>query len=478
MNTHAFTLNRGRNSGANVFSSETELRAFVKDYIFFMNQCLNLIVKCIITLIKHHLNSIFWGPNHTTLPMPFPLDYIEGDELLEGWDGPSPPTTAPVSHPPRRPRRDATAYRPQPSAVLQREVEGKGKRSNERRAWHEQESGTPMVCPPTPLPTQVNYQPDASVEPDMKRLRLPRNKNKLKNKNRRIFHTQQMTEIECLRSELSSVHKAYAKEIKVRDAEINELKDNFRCMSNTFADETASHSHRIADLENDLDITEGELSIFQKSEKGWIGISLKLKFILDEIKKIGALPEDHAEWVFPMLDDILIPDVSINVKDEFIPTMQTDNIDWVDSDEEYEEYEEYEEQETDVIGDYLDNETTVHCTYCGEFGHTNNDCPMPTNTRILGSPRLLEKSVTTIQKAWRNHQILKKDRLDRELDDFMYCRRPFNKWEWDSDGHHDDWAIVIQRVWRGFHCRRVRRVYEWSLYFGALDLSQPSRDNL
>jgi len=224
-----------------------------------------------------------------------------------------------------------------------------------------------------------------------------------------------MTEIECLRSELSSVHKAYAKEIKVRDAvrdaEINELKDNFRCMSNTFADETASHSHRIADLENDLDITEGELSIFQKSEKGWIGISLKLKFILDEIKKIGALPEDHAEWVFPMLDDILIPDVSINVKDEFIPTMQTDNIEWVDSDEEYEEY--------------AEQETTINCNYCGEFGHTNNDCPYPTNTRILGSlPRaILEKSVTTIQKAWRNHQILKKDQLDRELDDFMYCRR-------------------------------------------------------
>lgn len=337
--------------------------------------------------------------------MPFPLDYIGGDELLEGWDGPSLPTPAPVSHPPRRPRRYAAAYRPQLSAVLQREVEGK--RSNERCAWQEQESGPPVV------PSRWTHQPDASFEPDMKRIRLPRNKNELKNKNRRVFrhNTQQMTETECIRSELSSVHKAYTNEIKVREAGIKELKDNFRCMSNTFADEIASKSHIIADLENDLDITEGELSIFQKSEKDWIGISLKLKFILDEIKKIGALPEDHAEWVFPMLDDILIPDVSINVKDEFIPTMQTDNIEWVDSDEEYEEY--------------AEQETTINCNYCGEFGHTNNDCPYPTNTRILGSlPRaILEKSVTTIQKAWRNHQILKKDQLDRELDDFMYCRR-------------------------------------------------------
>ena len=389
--------------------------------------------------------------------MPFPLDYIAGDELLEGWDGPSLPTPAPVSHPPRRSRRDA-------SAVLQREVGGK--RSNERRAWHEQESGPPMVCPPTPLSTQVNYQPDASVEPDMKRLRLPRNKNELKNKNRRVFrhntHTQQMTKIECLRSELSSVHKAYAKEIKVRDAEINELKDNFRCMSNTFANETASHSHRIADLENDLDITEGELSIFQKSEKGWIGISLKLKFILDEIKKIGALPEDHAEWVFPMLDDILIPDVSINMKDEFIPTTQTDNIDWTD-DEDSDSWESEDEgDEGDIIGEYLETETSAffHCTNCGEMidqatcdcsmhqvdcldirslrphrsiddGTTDNGDGSMMNvsvTRIEWNatamynyrplipdlPAILEKSATIIQKAWRNHQILKKDQLDRE----------------------------------------------------------------
>jgi hypothetical protein len=63
---------------------------------------------------------------------------------------------------------------------------------------------------------------------------------------------------------------------------------------------------------------------------------------------------------------------------------------------------------------------------------------------------ILEKSATTIQKAWRNHQILKKEQLDRELDDFMYCRRLFN-----SDGLHDDYATIIQRVWRGHHLRKL-----------------------
>tara|TARA_B110000971_G_scaffold174953_1_gene180072 strand:+ start:49 stop:513 length:465 start_codon:yes stop_codon:yes gene_type:complete len=70
-------------------------------------------------------------------------------------------------------------------------------------------------------------------------------------------------------------------------------------------------------------------------------------------------------------------------------------------------------------------------------------------------PAILEKSATTIQKAWQNHQIMKKEQLDRELYDFMYCRRAFNKWEWDSDGFHDDHAKVIQRVWRGHRLRKL-----------------------
>jgi len=235
--------------------------------------------------------------------------------------------------------------------------------------------------------------------------------------------------------------------IQSKDEEIAGLKKNMLVMSNLFAEDVVALRAKEADLKHDLDITEGELSIFQKSEKEWIGRSLKLRFILDEIKKIGALPKDHAEWVEPMVEDIEIPEVSINIRDEFVPTTQTDNIDWTD-DEEEDDF--WDEDEEDVIGDYLDNETTgeqqssIHCTHCGEFGHTVDECSMATITRIFNSsadldetsdeardiipdqhgsmmdvlvpqmewpllllhpyPRdILEKSVRTIQGAWREY---------------------------------------------------------------------------
>jgi len=243
--------------------------------------------------------------------------------------------------------------------------------------------------------------------------------------------------------------------IQSKDEEIAGLKKNMLVMSNRFAEDVVALRARGLDLKHDLDITEDELTISQKSEKEWIGRSLKLKFILDEIKKIGALPNDHAEWVEPMVEDIEIPEVSINIRDEFVPTTQTDNIDWTDEegDDSWDEDEEgddsWDEDEEDVIGDYLDNEATgeqqpsIHCTHCGEFGHTVDECSMAAITRIFnssadldetsdeardiildqhgtmmdvlvpqmewnatvipGTRDILEKSVRTIQGAWREY---------------------------------------------------------------------------
>jgi hypothetical protein len=395
------------------------------------------------------------------------------------------------------------------------------KRSNERCLWHELEAGppeTPYFHPPKYSEKADRYDVDRGVEADAKKMRLPKSKNESKNKNRSRRSANRRSapvpsEAETLRSELAAVHKTYHEALRQKDDEIKSLKGHLLTISNLAARDIDSLNKELDDLKGDLDITEGELAIFQKSEKEWIGRALKLKFILDEIKKIGALPEDHAEWVDPMVEDIEIPAVSISIRDEFVPTAQTDNIDWTDEEEE-EEYEEYETfyEEGDIIGDYLENETSTdlttdpttpeNCSNCGEMTHATCDCIMPqgfmseqepygstisddpTNREVdehgtmmnVFVPRMawgatamynyrphsraiLEKSATTIQKAWQNHQILKKEQLDRELDDFMYCRRPFNKWEWgglgDLDGHHDEWAKVIQRVWRGHHLRKL-----------------------
>jgi hypothetical protein len=385
------------------------------------------------------------------------------------------------------------------------------KRSNERRLWHELEAGppeTPYFHPPKYSDRADRYDVDRGVETDAKKMRLSANKTSSKNRARRSANRRSVpgSETDSLRSELAAVHKTYHEALRQKDDEIKSLKSHLLTISDLAARDIDSLNKELDDIKDDLDITEGELTISQKSEKEWIGRALKLKFILDEIKKIGALPEDHKAWVDPMVEDIEIPEVSINIKDEFVPTAQTDNIDWVSSDEDEDgEWETYDE-EGDIIGEYLENETStdlntdpttpVNCSNCGEMTHATWACTMPqgfmSEHEPYGStisdessnrevdehgtmmnvfvPRIewgatamynyrphsraiLEKSATTIQKAWQNHQILKKEKLDRELDDFMYCRRLFN-----SDGFHDDHATLatcIQRVWRGHHLRKL-----------------------
>ena len=336
------------------------------------------------------------------------------------------------------------------------------KRSNERRLWHEQEVSTPLTPSrpsleggdgPKYSSKADRYNVDKSLEPDKKKLRTPPSKSGSKNRNRRSARHKitflENSESDTLRSELSSVHKTYLGIIQDKDKEIATLKDNLVTISNLFAEDMDSLNMQVNDIQHDLDITEEELTISQKSEKEWTGRTLKLKFILDEIKKIGALPEDHKEWVDPMVEDIEIPEVSINIKDEFVPTAQTDNIDWVDTEDEDED-----EEEEDIIGDYLENETTINRELDENGSMMNVFAPQID----YSWPRaILEKSATTIQKAWRNRQTLKKEQLDGELNDYFGTGfADYFTTEWPPIEPYS--ATKIQSIWRGYHLRKLLAV--------------------
>ena len=329
------------------------------------------------------------------------------------------------------------------------------KRSNERRLWHKMEAGSPLTpyFHPKYSDREDRYDVDRGLETDAKKMRLPTNKTGSKNRSRRSANRRSdpvASEADTLRSELASVHETYRGAILQKDEEIESLQGNLLTMSKLAAQDIDSLQKELTDTLDNLDITEEELTISQKSEKEWIGRTLKLKFIFDQMKKIGALPEDQRETWEPMVEQIDIPEVSINIKDEFVPTAQTDNIDWVSSDDEESDYWESED-EGDIIGDYLENETTINRELDENGSMMNVFAPQID----YSWPRaILEKSATTIQKAWRNRQTLKKEQLDGELNDYFGTGfADYFTTEWPPIEPYS--ATKIQSIWRGYHLRKL-----------------------
>lgn len=78
-------------------------------------------------------------------------------------------------------------------------------------------------------------------------------------------------------------------------------------------------NQEVSDLEHRLICSSQPVDNVILDER-FIETTLKLKFIFDEIKKIGALPEDHQEWIFPLIEDIEIPEISQEMKEKYIPS--------------------------------------------------------------------------------------------------------------------------------------------------------------
>ena len=227
---------------------------------------------------------------------------------------------------------------------------------------------------------------------------------------------------DTVRLELTAVHKAYMAMIKEKDDEIEALKKNMMTLSKHFAIDMDHLQSKHESLCDDLSITEEELGIIQSTQKEWIGRTLKMKFILDEIKKVGALPKDHADWVFPMVDDITIPDVSINIRDEFVPTAQTDNIDWSDDEDDGVDLWPHpdpvftDDGGVDNLSDatigFTDDEEEDGLDEFGSMMNVINFVITESQTRTIqrtihyyGLPRaILERNATRIQRAWREYR--------------------------------------------------------------------------
>ena len=123
--------------------------------------------------------------------------------------------------------------------------------------------------------------------------------------------------------------------IKILEREILVNKQLFEEFNNK-----NNHSKKIIkDYENNLNRCLNDLEV-------WMEIGIKQNWLFEKMKLIGL---QQSEDIFDCFEDIKMPEISTFIKEKFIPTDETSNIDIVSSDEE----EEYYREDTEVEEIYL-----------------------------------------------------------------------------------------------------------------------------
>jgi len=80
----------------------------------------------------------------------------------------------------------------------------------------------------------------------------------------------------------------------------------------------------------DIDSVEKELEDLHKEKEKWIGITLKFEYLAKQIKRVGI---SQSVDIVDCFDDIEVPEVSIRIRNKFVPTIETDNIDYTDDED-------------------------------------------------------------------------------------------------------------------------------------------------
>ena len=80
----------------------------------------------------------------------------------------------------------------------------------------------------------------------------------------------------------------------------------------------------------DIDGIEKELEEIHKEKEKWIGIALKFEYLAKQIKRVGI---SQSVDIVDCFDDIEVPEVSIRIRNKFVPTIETDNIDYTDDED-------------------------------------------------------------------------------------------------------------------------------------------------
>lgn len=173
-----------------------------------------------------------------------------------------------------------------------------------------------------------------------------------------------------------------------------------------------------------------EFNNLKKSNNEWIQSTLKLEYIINQMLNLGFIPEDHLDWIKPMLETIKIPEVSINVKNKYVPTIQDNEI--IDDGDDLEQSERI---------DYLSDEASLFSELIGESISENLTlnrdntikCIIKIQSHIkrfilvkkynlLTNGNIIQKknSVVTIQKYFRNYKSIQK--INNEIYEYFYTK--------------------------------------------------------
>ena len=244
-------------------------------------------------------------------------------------------------------------------------------------------------------------------------------------------------EINLLREELKLTHKAYLSKIKTltdksdyMECRYNNLFVQFSKYRKTSHDKEEKLLNNILDAEDEVEKYFNDLIDCRIERTGWIGRTLKYQYLFEQMKKIGL---QQSEDIFECFEDIEVPEVSIKIKDRFIPTTLTDNIEPAEED--------YWSDE-DIIGDYSGDE--------------------PAEEGVPPEPELeleqLEENIIFSQDDNQRIYYLPPigwagNFIKSEPDGcFALLNGEWVKCENISDYHHDS-IIKIQKVFRGYISR-------------------------
>ena len=92
-----------------------------------------------------------------------------------------------------------------------------------------------------------------------------------------------------------------------------------------------------------------------RENEEWIGRTLRLKYIIDEMEKVGAIRLPDHDWAIDMVKDVEIPAVSSEIRNRFLPSYQDAHMEFDGGEQEqaeiYEELSRAAAEHSEFLGD-------------------------------------------------------------------------------------------------------------------------------